>query len=64
MIKLSFGILYYSPKSKNKFVNKLHPTKHIKIRAYIVFSKEYKIAILVSDSAHKSLQTILITFSG
>ena len=61
-IELSFGILSRSRKSKNKFVNQSHPTKIIKIGAFFVFLKKSKISILVSDSFHKSLLIILITF--
>ena len=34
----------------------------MKIRAFFIFLKECKIQILVSDSAHKFLLIILITF--
>ena len=61
-IELSLGTLYRSRKSKDKFVNQPHPTKIEKIRAFFVFLRKSKIPILVFDSAHKSLLTILLTF--
>ena len=67
-IKLSFGILYQSRKKKDKFVNQPHLIKIVKMRAFFVFLKFFyfeksKIAILVSDGAHKSLLIIrLIIF--
>ena len=61
-IGLSFGILYRSRKSKDKLVNQSHPTTIVKIKAFFVFLRKSKIAILVSNSAHKSLLIILITF--
>ena len=39
-IELSFGILYQSRKSKDKFANQTHPTKIVKIEAFFVFLKK------------------------
>ena len=36
---MRFGTLYQKPKSKEKFVNQLYPTKISKIRAFLVFMK-------------------------
>ena len=44
------------------FVKQPQPTKIVKISVFFVFSKKSKIAILVSDSAHKSLLIILLIF--
>ena len=38
-IELSFGILYWSRKSKDEFVKQPHPIKIVEIRAFFVFSK-------------------------
>ena len=48
--------------SKDEFVNQPHPTKIVKIRAFLMFLKKSKIPILVSDSSHGSLLIILIIF--
>ena len=63
---MSFGILYRGQKSKDEFDNLPHPTKIVKTRIFCDFEnnfmKKFKIELLVSDSAHKSLLVILITF--
>ena len=66
-IELSFDILFSEPQWKYKFVYQQHPTKIVKIRAVFVFLKKNsmeksKIPILVPDSSHNSLLTIILTF--
>ena len=39
-----------------------YPTKIVKIRAFVVLLKKYKIAILISDNARKSLLIIFGAF--
>ena len=40
LFELSFGILYRSRKSKDKFVNQPHPTKIVKIGAFFMFLRK------------------------